>query len=89
MILIMSVLDDTHARAVRWCLGQRGVPVRLVDTFPLPSSQQLSLSLDGEGQATLRARDGMASGPQDLVPWSEVKAIWMRRFNPDYYDMAC
>lgn len=88
MILLMSVFDDTHARAVHWCLQQRGIPARLVDTFPLPSSQQMSIALDDAGRAQVRARSGVDGDVEELAPWSEVKAIWMRRFNSDYYDFA-
>lgn len=87
MILIMSVFDDIHARAVQWCLQQRGIPTRLVDTFPLPSSQQLSIAFDGTGQAHVRTRSSVDEDVL-LAPWSEVKAVWMRRFNPSYYDYS-
>lgn len=86
MILIMSVFDDTHARAVHWSLQQRGVQARLVDTFPLPSSGRFTMAFDGEGSAELRERG--AGGECRLAPWHDVRAIWMRRFNPDYYDLA-
>lgn len=36
----------------------------------------------------MRARTCGASDAEDLAPWQQVKAIWMRRFNPDYYDLA-
>lgn len=87
MILIMSVLDDTHARAVDWGLQQRGVPASIIDTFPLPSSGQMSMLLehDESPQLQIRSCDGRS---RRIDPWTEVAAIWMRRFNPDYYDLA-
>jgi glutathione synthase/RimK-type ligase-like ATP-grasp enzyme len=76
-VLIISSLEDVHARAVMEALSARGAAVELLDLAEFPTRLALAMAFeDGERRFVLRREGG---GRLDL---SSVSAVWWRRPQP-------
>jgi glutathione synthase/RimK-type ligase-like ATP-grasp enzyme len=76
-VLIVSSLDDPHARAVMEALSHWGAAVELLDLSEFPRSLALSMTFEQGERRFLLRRDGQ--NPFDL---STVRSIWWRRPQP-------
>ena len=76
-VLILSNLEDVHARAVMGALAARGAHAELVDLSEFPTRLALSLAFeDGRRRFQLRRRGGAA------LDLDSVKSAWWRRPQP-------
>lgn len=77
-ILIVSTLQDVHARAVMTALAAAGAQLELLDLAEFPQRLALSMAFDPGGRRfALRRRNG--DRELDLA---EVTAVWWRRPQP-------
>jgi len=76
-ILIISSVEDTHARAVMEALAALDVSVELIDLAEFPTRLSLSMAFEDGGHRFVLSRTG--GGHVDL---SEVKSVWWRRPQP-------
>jgi glutathione synthase/RimK-type ligase-like ATP-grasp enzyme len=80
-VLIISQVEDYHARAVMEALLERGAPAELLDLAEFPAKLALSMEFEGDGRRFQLRREG--GGRLDL---STVGAVWWRR--PQPYKLA-
>jgi glutathione synthase/RimK-type ligase-like ATP-grasp enzyme len=76
-VLIISSLDDVHARAVMQALSARGSAVELLDLSEFPMRLALSMAFEDGARRFLLRREGV--GRLDL---SEISSVWWRRPQP-------
>jgi len=76
-VLILSSIDDVHARTVIEALAARGTSVELLDLSEFPSRLALSMSFEGGTRRFILRR--ASGGKLDL---SSVSAVWWRRPQP-------
>lgn len=86
MIIIFSIYEDAHARAVAWALGRCGEKSVVVDTPAFPARGLISQT-HGSGETTTTF-SMLDAGEQVVVRDSEVKAVWHRRFNDKVFDLT-
>jgi glutathione synthase/RimK-type ligase-like ATP-grasp enzyme len=73
-VMIISSIEDPHARAVMEALSVRGIAVELLDLSEFPTRLALSMTFEnGLRRFVLRRRNG---GTLDLAT---VRAVWWRR----------
>ena len=80
-VLIISSLEDLHARAVMEAILERGAAVELLDLAEFPAKLALSMEFDAGAHRFLLKREG--GGQLDL---STVGSVWWRR--PQPYGLA-
>jgi glutathione synthase/RimK-type ligase-like ATP-grasp enzyme len=73
-VLIVSSLEDPHARAVIAALAERGARVELLDLADYPGKLTLTLAFEGRRRRFQLRRPG--DGRFDL---DDVRAVWWRR----------
>ena len=76
-VLIISALDDVHARAVMQALAARKTPAELLDLSDLPMRLSLSMAFEDGARHFVLKRTG--GGWLDL---STIGAVWWRRPKP-------
>ncbi len=75
MILVLSVEDDSHARAVVTCLARMGCQFRILDLSHFPQTLQMSLRYE-----QTRSRDYRLTGSSSgELPLDSCCAVWWRR----------
>lgn len=76
-VLILSSMQDVHARAVMEALAARGAHAELLDSSEFPSRLSITMAFEeGNRRLAIRRQGG---GHLDL---SEVNAVWWRRPQP-------
>src|SRR5271169_2989468 len=77
LVLILSSLEDVHARAVMEALLERGATAELLDLAEFPAKLALSMEFADGGHRFVLKREG--GGQLDL---STIGAVWWRRPQP-------
>lgn len=84
MILIISTLEDVHARAVQWSLRSRGISCEILDVFNLPSSKDMHLEFSSSSFEI-----GWKAGDDNVrIDGRDIKSVWLRRVNKRYFDYS-
>lgn len=83
MIVILSMLEDVHARAVCWALERVGIECAIVDFQSFPCAARISIE-SREGTETISFTDHHGR-PRKLAP-ADVSAVWRRRKCDKYFN---
>ena len=79
-VLIISKLQDSHARCVAWALKKKGIPSQILDLTPMPSSGSFSYQPNHFSTSDEPSIFFSAPGiPRKPLSMSDVRLVWSRR----------